>query len=343
MQTDFHRYHTIVLAKATGFHSWAAQIIANACENVDHADHEGIIVVGSQLVEMTMTSHKLFDIGIGDTQDTLKPWVGHFIPEGRDSTNFYERMRCQKNGILIPEIVDDAISYKDENFFLHLVGATLHGAIQDPRAHWDFIGLGHKSNKIKQSSLIIKTPGNKPLGGLRTFQQKLIGVVGEKLPIGHIGLGKSADWPFALIKYETEDGRKVVRDNVTSFTEAAEATYNFLIRVLEANPKYGKIENAHAWEDLSKTIENLLSKTGSLKKRINNWRKLIESGEFFQVTPIDKRKWHVAKAWGPDQIIRWIEKGRDPKFCNALLFNTATRIYYDLIIKAMDNHGFILS
>lgn len=348
MQTDMHFYSIYDLARATGFLPWAARIVAFSSQHVDYAGcGNHLIKAGDSLVDIIMTSHQPLDKMLEQTQKTVDPWsVFHFWPGGENLVDPFDRMRCQKNGILIQPIMDNAMTYGEENFFLHLAGIALHG-MYDCTSHHGFIGLNHRSNRIRNGSLQINfghqsgTIRNNILDALRTFGEKIQGTVAETFPIGHCAIGTLADQPFLRINYKTEDGRQITRDNPTDFLTAAERAFRFLTRILSENAKYGKPTGKN-WGDLRGTVEKLISQEGSLADRIKNWRKLIKSGLHFSVETGDSRIWYSPEAWGYDQLKKQLEAGRDKNFCNPLLFDKAARIHRDFILAEMRKAGLIL-
>ncbi|MFA4833438.1 MAG: DUF6765 family protein [Patescibacteria group bacterium] len=347
MQTDMHFSEIYFLARAIGCYPWAARLIAHSSQNVDFAECNDLVRAGNFLVNMIGTSHKPLDLKIFKTQRRSRPWTEfHFLPNGKESGDPFKRMRCQKDGILIPLLLDNVLLYKSEPFFLHLVGIALH-ALCDSYSHWDFIGLSHESNKIRNGSLKIegrsKSVAEQFLNVFRDFREKLQGSIAETIPVGHCALGTLADIPYLRLKYETEDRRPVVRDNIEDFLEAAFKAYEFLIRVLNASPAYGdQGSKCQAWDELAPTVKELISREGSLNERVNNWRQATKAGQFFSVKPGDGRIWYTPEAWGLDQLISRLKKGENPKYCNPLLFNQAAHIQERFILQEMRNRGLIL-
>ncbi|MFA4941563.1 MAG: DUF6765 family protein [Patescibacteria group bacterium] len=347
MQTDMHFYSIYDFARTIGFYPWAARLIAYSSQHTDYAGCNGLLCAGDNLVEKIMTSHQPLDAKLKETQNATTPWlVFHFWPGGENATNPYDRMRCQKNGILIQPMMDNVIRHKDENFFLHAAGIALHG-MYDCFSHDGFIGLNHQSNRIRNGSLQVnfghqlETTGNHILDALRTFREKIQGTVAETFPVGHSAIGTLADQPFLRISYETEDGRQITRDNPTNFLAAAEMAFQFLTRILSENAKYGKATGKN-WSDLEGEVTKLISQEGSLAERIKNWRKLIKSGLHFPIKAGDGRIWYAPEAWSYNQLRKQLEAGRDKDFCNPLLFTIAARILRDFILGEMRKAGFIL-
>ncbi|MDD5032245.1 MAG: hypothetical protein PHR36_04375 [Patescibacteria group bacterium] len=347
MQTDMHHSLVYFLARAIGFYPWAARLIAHSSQNVDFVECNDLVPAGRFLVNMIGTSHKPLDLKILKTQKRPRPWAEfHFLPNGKDSGDPYERMRCQKDGVLIPLLLDNVLLYKSEPFFLHLAGIALH-ALCDSYSHWDFIGLSHESNKIRNNSLKIEGLSNSVneqiRNSLKSFWEKIQGSIAQTIPVGHCALGTLADVPHLRLEYETEDGRTVVRDNIEDFIAAALKVYEFLIRVSEASAAYeDPASKCQSWEDLAPTIGELISKEGSLNERVKNWRQAIRSGEYFPVTSEDKRIWYTPETWGLNQLVARLKKGEDPNYCNPLLFNRAAHIQERFILQEMRNRGLIL-
>jgi hypothetical protein len=351
MQTDMHFFSVYYLARSAGFYPWAARLIAYSSQHVDYAGCDGLIRAGDYLVEKVMTSHRPLDAKLEWTQKEITPWpVFHFLPGGQreeKSTDPYDRMRCQKKSIFKQLITENVMAHVEKNFYLHLAGIALHG-FYDSFSHWGFIGVSHKSNRIKNGALeinrghISESVETKIWDALKSFREKIQGTVAETIPVGHCAIGTLADQPFLRIEYQTEDGLKIVRDNPADFLKAAETGFQFLARVLADNHEYGNPEEGKTWEDIKEEIKKLISREGSLNERINNWRKLIKSEQHFKIKPGDGRIWYAPEAWGYKQLEKHLKDGGDKKFCNPLLFTIAARIHRDFLIGKMRDFNLIL-
>lgn len=325
MQTDMHFYLIYFLARLLGCSDKDARKIAYSSAHVDFAECNNLIKATGTYVNMVGTSHRPLDFKkLKESKNRFRPWIPfHFLPRGKD-------LICEMNGSLIQPMLEYVFSHKNEPYFLHLVGITLH-VLCDAYSHWGFIGQNDERNRINNGSLKIVNYDTSVAGWLiselKTFKEKLQGSIAETFPVGHGAIGIWADIPSIVISYETEDKIKVLRDNPTNFLQAAHQAYNFLLRVREESPRYAPINPDQGWDDASAKIKELISDKCSLKKRNYKWQELIESNKYFHASSRDRNLLYVAESWRHNELVRQLNAGKDPNSCHPLQFNKAARVH----------------
>lgn len=349
MQLDMHYWAVYALARATGIPLEIARIIAHASQYVDDAKHTEMIIIGDKAIVPIMTAHKPIDFKILQTKDNLLVWPPfHFLPGNLETKIFMARMRCVANGPLIKPMLAHALQYQNHNrpFSPHLVGIATH-VLLDSFAHDGFIGLSSELNKIKNTSLRIEVRSDAikkyVWRKFKSFMAKTVrntieiikGTVAEIIPIGHAALATLPDRPYLKLSYETEDGRKVERDNVESFWQACECLYNFLIEFAKDNPLCEDSTTSVPWDSISDRIRGILKKEGPLEDRIEEWRGVISSGDLFPVTEEDREANYFHKTWYPDRIPLLLAQGKTPDTCNPCLFIKAADIHRGYLLQKL--------
>ncbi len=353
MRIDMHLCATRALAGAAGIPANIAKAIAWTSQFVDDNEYGKIVPAGEKAIVPLMTSHKPIDYKLVLTCSILDVWpFFHFPPGNLDASTFMERMRCVKNGPLVRAMVEHALEYKAEPFGPYFAGIVAH-LLFDSWAHEGFIGLYTPLNKIKNTSLRIEVDSGEiekhiweKFAGfmkkeIRNAANIVIGTVAETAaPIGHAPVYVLPDEPYIrLLKYETEDDRKVSRNNTVHFLEAAECLFEFFIEFTKDNPLCGQPIEPLPWDSLSGKIRELLEQNGSLEERVKRWEKAIFSG---QLCPPDRPMNYSPVAWSPNKIPDKIARGIPAKTLGGLWFIYAARRYRDLFLQEMVKHDLIV-
>lgn len=281
MQVDLHYGMSFVLARLAQFERHEAEIIARASQYVDDAVNGGVIEFNNGAkYERISCAHlaKDFIHNIRDIENH-RTWVPfHFLPgncgRGRaeqGSIDFIDKIICCKNSEVAKEVVNSALSKRDESYFLYYVGIALHAYI-DTWSHQGFAGVIHEVNEIRNF--------DRPGFSWGEFVDKVKSyVVDGLLPLGHAGALRYPDTPYLKWSYENARGQHIERDNATEFIEAAQWCYSFLATVKEQRDELGFVEppadDLRAIKKLFVTLES-----DDEFERLEGWSRAIERGSF---------------------------------------------------------------
>ncbi|RPJ71038.1 MAG: hypothetical protein EHM20_14950, partial [Alphaproteobacteria bacterium] len=329
MQIDMHFYGIYALARAAGIKSDIARKIAYASQFVDDAIEDNVIEIENiKAVLPTITSHKPLDYQNTLSGDQWKVWVPfHFIP-GNDETlkTFTGKMVCKKNSKTAQTMLEHVLQYKEEPFGPHMIGIAAH-AYADTFAHFGFIGLKKKENRVKNDSVIVHVESNsikKYINfKMQEFQARVMGTMAEKLPVGHASVYTFPDRPYLKWEYQYEDsenGTVVHRNNVEDFLDACMNLHRFFKNYVADNKINGEPVGQVKWDTISDKIRNILELEGSKQERCDHWKNAIVKNMLFTSTTDDNKVSYSENAWKSANIIYHFGKEQPYNECDGCMF-----------------------
>ena len=279
MQIDFHHAVTYVAARLAGFPHVDADIIAYAAQYVDDATSRGIIFFDNKaLYERTSSAHKSIDLKNLDVLDNQKVWMPfHFLPGngGPDSdyvsrSTFVHKLICLPESPVAKDMVEAAILDQDKPYALHRLGITMH-VYADTWAHQGFAGVMHNVNKVNDIS---------ETGDSDVFKDSLVKIISKSTPeLGHGQANVFPDMPFLSWEYVNGQDKKIARNNVDIFCEAADSLCRAMKRYRLQNPDADVtgIEESDM-KQIRKLFAGLKKKDGEDRHR--DWINKIKQGVF---------------------------------------------------------------
>jgi hypothetical protein len=192
MQIDMHYYGVYALCRLAGITSSHAQTIAHASQFVDDKVQGDNLIfrMFQKALPPVMTSHKPIDFQNALYEDQWKVWAAfHFLP-GNDAPHdrFEEKMICRRNSELAKLVMNTAIDACHCEDDLYAVGIAAH-SFADTFAHYGFIGISTKWNRVKESSIKIHVKSTRIdrylIGKFNHFLDKIKGDIAETIPVGH--------------------------------------------------------------------------------------------------------------------------------------------------------------
>lgn len=152
MQSDFHYYATVVLARAAGFGEDQALTIAYAAQYVDDArDGRDILVGGREFSPLSTANDFGRYLASKDRDVWLKVYLPfHFLPPGpiaSEADDFITRPLGRLAERLIQDVAREADA--DPDYRLVRLGVALH-TIADTWAHQGFSGRWSRENDVTE-------------------------------------------------------------------------------------------------------------------------------------------------------------------------------------------------
>jgi hypothetical protein len=317
MQRDFHYYCIGVLARAAGFNRDDALIIAYASQYTDDSTESELIRLETEEGRLRFDPVRTSYSGL-ETIHSLawsaqkRVWIPfHFLPpkpfrpEESQVFSFMTRPNSTFGQMLLAEAAKEPL----ENYSRRLcrIGVALH-TYADSWSHQDFSGReSREENDVETISLRSGSPNEWHKLGIENL-------LFDALPfIGHAEAGYFPDLAFQEWKCIVGGERKVERDNIETFTEAAQAIYDHLLPMEKANPV-----PPVPWDEIEPKVRVLLAskdrkprgverytlpayrayQAAMVEKRCERWRK--EFGYLFEPEPA---KFHYDKeAWRQDAV-----------------------------------------
>lgn len=315
MQIDMHFYGVYVLARAAGIKPETARTIACASQFVDDAIDDEAIVFDKEVkaVLPTMTSHKPIDYQNTIPNDQWRVWVPfHFLPGAEPGARtFVEKMVCRKNSEPAQQMIQHALSRKQEPYGPHLMGIAAH-VFADTFAHYGFVGLSRDWNRVKSDSIDVRSSSwsirNYIFGKLEEFKSRFAGIFAETVPVGHGAVATLPDRPYLTWEYAYEDvpkygnRKKVQRTNLTDFMEACQELHKAFSDFIRDSPAHGSPSDRSAWNDIETKVESILKQEKPKEERIELWRQAILKSDLFQATEEEKAIAYDDKAWKSNRL-----------------------------------------
>jgi hypothetical protein len=258
MQRDFHYYCIGVLARAAGFNRDDALTIAYASQYTDDSTESDLIQLeidqGYLKFDPVRTSYDgLETIHSLAWSAQKRVWIPfHFLPprpfrpEESQDFSFITEPNSAFGQFLLGEAAKEPLD--NQNRRLCRIGVALH-TFADSWAHQDFSGReSREENDVESISLYNRS----------TKRWRKLGIenlIFDALPfIGHGEAGYFPDLAFQKWKCVVGEGRKVQRDNIDTFAEAAHRIYTQLLPLDKADA-----DTPIPWNEIEPKIRMLLA------------------------------------------------------------------------------------
>src|SRR5689334_16413260 len=152
MQTDMHYYGTYAMARASGLHPTAAQVIANAAEYVDDSDYVQTQLADQAYFEAGPTAHHPVNKENLDIIDQRRIWVPFHFPPGDEGTTYEEKLICRKDSAIARELIERYVGLENLGFNIELMGIAAH-VYADTFSHYGFSGISSDLNQVDADSI----------------------------------------------------------------------------------------------------------------------------------------------------------------------------------------------
>lgn len=287
MQIDFHYYCIGVLAKAAGFNSKDALIIAYASQYVDDSTESALIRLetpeGGLKFDPVRTSYAgLESIQSLSWSAQKRVWIPfHFIPpepfrpEKSETFSFVTEPGSEFAQLLLDEATNESLDERERR--LCRIGVALH-TYADSWSHQDFSGRQSRAeNDVEGIRVYNRDNGRwKHLG--------IENILFDALPqIGHAEAGFFPDLAFQKWKCTAGPAKtEIGRDNVKEFLRAAKAIYDQLCAMDKADST-----DPILWEELEPRIRKLLARTGKRPRYLDRFT--LPAYRAFQALDVQKR------------------------------------------------------
>jgi hypothetical protein len=243
MQIDFHHGVTYVVARHAGLSRQQAATVAHSAQYVDDATNDGEIAFqDGALYRRMATAHRMIDYRNALELANHLVWIPfHFLPgngglpAGRNPKgSFIEKLICRPNSPVTQDMAAACILDRDKPYGLHRLGITAHVFV-DTWAHQGFAGTGHRVNRVRD---LRDGDGQKDGDLIGRVVDYFGGLVQDKIPeLGHGQALSNPDKPYAVWSYTDGLKRRILRDNPTDFTEAADQLCRVFRRYLRGEPR----------------------------------------------------------------------------------------------------------
>jgi len=343
MQIDMHFYGVYALGRAAGLKDLTAMTIAYASQFVDDAiDDDHIVLTDNRAIVPTMTSHKPIDYQNAIPGDQWKVWIPfHFLP-GNKGKDFIDRLVCEKDSSPARKMLDFTLDKANASFWPHIIGVAAH-VYADTFAHYGFIGISHKNNKVDESTIRISNKHSKGIisylrAKYEEFKTRFISGFAEVIPVGHGAVGTYPDRPYLAWEYTYDfrkDGskkKKVKRDNLEDFLLGSKSLHAYFARYAQVNPGDSDVENQKDWKSIEPFVQDIISTEGDKEERIEKWLKNLKQGHFCQTTTIDKEIKYDEGLWRPRRVILEHGKIAGIENADACKFILAARKYRNYVL-----------
>lgn len=304
MQRDAHYYAILGFCRACGFNKDSALVVAYASQFVDDAkinlmflknssdsvEHE--IVENRPAFFNMATCHSYFRIKTFNYEAMVNNTCAfHFVP-GCKGESFTKKLRCKEEAPIILDILGDVFLEDD----LIKLGIILH-PFADSYTHQGFSGMLSKVNDIKNC----KPTNNAYVGVFDEILQVLARINQDKFQeyydriVPAYGHGQAREYPDLpdlewSYEYDYSDEfngsyKKVDIDNKDRFTRAFKSIRKHLENYLSEHPQY--FDRNLKFTNFDLLMDTLVSK-GQVKKREENWRKLLIEQGLFSYDDLDR-------------------------------------------------------
>lgn len=303
MQIDFHHAVTYVCARAAGFSTDQAGIIAHSAQYVDDATAAGEIWFENGMIFPRMASaHKMLDHKNADELANHRVWLPfHFLPGNNnqpvsnpiphfDADEYMRRCICRPNSHPARELMQAVIKRQDRPYALYRLGIASH-VFMDTWAHQGFVGFQHQVNVASDIDAedapdehhnrgLVERVVDYVKDGWTNVKSALVGAA---LPLGHGAVLTYPDRPYLRWSYTNGLNERVERNNPDDFATAFGETYQCYRRYRDY-PRLG-VEVFEKTYPLPECYEAVIRHIGLIdddkgETRHKRWLQLIEDGEF---------------------------------------------------------------
>ncbi len=248
MQIDFHLCVTYIVSRIAGFGHREAETVARCAQYVDDATNSGTLMFDNgAMYTRTSSAHKTLDYRNFNELANRHVWLPfHFLPGNKGKKagenpdgSFIEKLICRPGSFIAKDMIHACITNRNTQYGLHRLGITMH-VYADTWAHEGFAGVNHRVNAItriddrKTSDAAFALKLKCFFGDI--FDEAACRFVCDILPLGHGAALSLPDKPYLKWNYIDGTGNMVLRDNPSSFTEAAHEMCKALQRFRAGNP-----------------------------------------------------------------------------------------------------------
>jgi hypothetical protein len=298
MQRDFHYYAIAVLARAAGFSSRDALIIAYASQYVDDSTEGSLTPLAVQGADLRFdpvrTAYSGLQIGRSIRwSEQKRVWIPfHFLP----ARPFQAQENPTFSFVTVPDssfgrwLLSQASSEPIANYRYRLcrIGVALH-TYADSWSHEGFSGRHSPAENDVEEIEILDRPT------LMWIKLRVENFLFDLLPrIGHAEAGFLPDLAYLQWRYRArgKSAPRIERDNVDRFSAAAAAIYGQLVAIGKRDPA-----EPIPWEGIAPGIRQLLA--GEPVTRASILDRLTLSGyQVQQALDLEQRCEHWKRAFG---------------------------------------------
>jgi hypothetical protein len=232
MNIDFHYGVIYAMARIGGLAREDAQVVAHACQYVDDATTDGILLfAGGERYSRIATAHELLDFKTLSRAESSQVWVPfHFFPAGL-GTAIDEKAVCRPDSAPVRDMLRGVLAERGAPNGLHRLGIALHTYV-DTWAHQGFSGVPSVFNIVRG---LVSEDGthvrwrDKVRYGFRHLEADVLDRLFESTAVfdggalvGHGAALSYPDRPWAVWHYDNGRGERVRRDNLPDFLAAAD-------------------------------------------------------------------------------------------------------------------------
>ena len=363
--------------------AYSAQFVDHSTHTDDKEHKDGGLIY--TVATAHHAPQAVYDTALYGTKGQRRMWVPfHFYP-GNEGDSLSKKMICQKDSLLVNEMFDNHMNRIKENlpYILHLIGIASH-VYMDTFSHYGFSGLSSRNNKVDQSTF--KFPEDKieeikkhhkkfkKKNGKEFYRknwresvskQGFFGWFAEKFPkiagwlsskttgaLGHGSVATCPDLPFLKWSFTYKESKEFSgnRDNPKTFLEGYEKLHKKLIRVSKTYYKNETLQYRD-FSEIEKTIREILSYRSSVEKghneRIIKWKKAVESGRLFDVSPnqkeflnYDEKDWRLQK----DELFKKLKCSAKATELDVYKFHQAADYHRHYTIKQLlPKYGIVIN
>lgn len=287
MQTDMHYFGTYALARAAGFRTDTALVIATSAEYVDDSDEVDVTTKDGVRIHSEPTAHHPADMSDNtDPQDQRRTWVPfHFIP-GLVGASDEEKLICRTDSLPAQELISYVLANLDRPFAVPLLGILAHAFI-DTFSHYGFSGISSKWNRVKSDTikLNVSQEMSHSLGTRfgEFFARYAIGPFANMLvQLGHGSVATYPDQPYLRWQFEYESPNRMsgLRDNQKTFLQGCRRLHEVFTQArVKFGAGYEDKSAIRAFSDIEKTIAGILAIEKEALDRGKLWDSAMQAGK----------------------------------------------------------------
>ncbi len=294
MQMDFHFYTIYALARAAGFKTENAHILAYSSQHTDDAkyDHALEFENGGRF-QQVLSAHRFLALSALTKATSYSVWVPfHFLP-GNLGRDFYERMLTRANSVIAQRMVEEFLQSELKPYSLHRLGIILH-VYADTFSHQNFAGVIHPMNDIEE--LKVKGRGGEFIESLLDkLKEKASEYLAPKL--GHAQAATIPDEPYLEWEYKDYKGRHLQISNQERTLDAAQNCYRVLGGFLKRFPQFSS-SFPLPWQRILEEIARLFGQQGEIEEREKGFKEAISNGKIgFEPEDRDTLLFYDEREW----------------------------------------------
>ncbi|ALL68249.1 hypothetical protein K788_0000650 [Paraburkholderia caribensis MBA4] len=283
MNIDFHYGVIYVVARLAGMVPADAETVAHACQYVDDATTDGVLVFRTgETYERFASAHSMHDYQNAQNSLNRLVWAPfHFLPAGTGQT-LEERAVCRPDSEVARSVVRHAIRAAGAANSLHRLGVTLHAYV-DTWAHQGFSGIKSDFNRVRDIESADMTSAQwgeriKQFAG-HLFAEVETDLLSEIFPLGHGAALHYPDLPWGEWSYTNTQGVRVHRRNLPEFLAAADMAYRVVRGFLSKQEQFESLPGLP--DETKRALELLLltNRSGDPDLRLETFNGSVASGQ----------------------------------------------------------------